>query len=204
MPIVLVSPHPDDETLGAGGLLAACRGAGIPVTVIAVTDGENAYQQNDGLGAVREQEQSRALDCLGVASDHIHRLRLTDSGLMEQKHLLVEALRPLVSFGSHVIAPWHGDFHPDHEACGAAAAAVVQEKGATLTSYLFWTWHRGTPATLTGQKLVRFPLTPELVALKLKALHCHQSQLAHAGEPPILPSYLLQPAMRPFEVFVMA
>ena len=43
VPTVVVAPHPDDETLAAGGLIAALTSRGIPVTVVAVTDGEHAY-----------------------------------------------------------------------------------------------------------------------------------------------------------------
>lgn len=49
-PIVIVSPHPDDETLGAGGFIASQRARGIDVSVVAVTDGENAYSNSPGLG----------------------------------------------------------------------------------------------------------------------------------------------------------
>ena len=47
-PTVVVSPHPDDETLGRDGLIARLRSKGIDVTVIAVTDGENAYEDGSG------------------------------------------------------------------------------------------------------------------------------------------------------------
>ncbi len=42
-PVLVVAPHRDDETLGAGGLIAAQRSRGIEVRVVAVTDGEMAY-----------------------------------------------------------------------------------------------------------------------------------------------------------------
>ena len=40
---VVVAPHPDDETLLSGGLIAHQARAGVPVIVLAVTDGEAAY-----------------------------------------------------------------------------------------------------------------------------------------------------------------
>ena len=42
-PVLVVAPHRDDETLGAGGLIAAQRSRGIEVRVVAVTNGEMAY-----------------------------------------------------------------------------------------------------------------------------------------------------------------
>src|SRR6266852_506851 len=41
--VVVVAPHPDDETLGVGGMLHDLSARGWRVTVVAVTDGEAAY-----------------------------------------------------------------------------------------------------------------------------------------------------------------
>jgi len=64
--VVVLAPHPDDETLGLGGLIATLSALRIRVTVVAVTDGENAYANVSGLGLVRRKEQLAALECLGV------------------------------------------------------------------------------------------------------------------------------------------
>ena len=141
-PTIVISPHPDDETLGSGGLIARLRSEGTEVTVIAVTDGENAYGDGPGLGEIREREQINALGKLGVDPQHVIRIRLPDSGLMDCESRLVEVLQSVVSPNAHIVAPWRLDFHPDHEACGRAAEAIAREKEAQLTSYFFWTWHR--------------------------------------------------------------
>src|SRR6201996_5368876 len=54
---IVVAPHPDDETLGAGGMIAAQCEAGVPVFIIAVSDGEAAYQNFPDLAALRRAEQ---------------------------------------------------------------------------------------------------------------------------------------------------
>ena len=41
--VVVVSPHPDDEIFGAGGLIAQMQSSGIPVEIIAVSDGEASH-----------------------------------------------------------------------------------------------------------------------------------------------------------------
>ena len=41
--LVVVSAHPDDETLAAGGLMATAAGRGIAVHVIIVTDGSASH-----------------------------------------------------------------------------------------------------------------------------------------------------------------
>ena len=205
-PTLLVAPHPDDETLGAGGLIAALRSQGIAVSVVAVTDGENAYPDSPDsapqLAIQREQEQTEALACLGVPAACIHRLQLTDSAVSTNEAHLTELLNQLITPHTHVLAPWPGDFHPDHEACGRAAQTAARAQGALLTFYFFWTWHRGTTQLLEDLPLVAFPLTQQAREARQKALLCHRSQLERPGGDPILPDYLLEPASRPFEVFL--
>jgi LmbE family N-acetylglucosaminyl deacetylase len=202
MPTVVISPHPDDETLGAGGLIAWLRSRGVPVTVVAVTDGERAYEGMPELAGIREREQTAALVRLGVDPAQVQRFRLPDSDITAHEEWLVECLRPLAAEGVHLITPWCGDFHPDHEACGRVAERVAGETGARLTSYFFWTWHRGTPDTVEDLPLVRFSLSEEERTAKHEALLCHRSQLCHASGEPILPEDLLEPAYRPYEVYL--
>lgn len=199
---VIISPHPDDETLGAGGLISYLTSLGVSVTVIAVTDGENAYADFSGLGPIREREQAAALETLGVANTHIQRLHIEDSNVAGNQAQLVEHLLSLVPAGATLVAPWGGDFHPDHEACGRAAQVVADQVGASLVSYFFWSWHRGELEIFDGLSAALFPLTPEQQSLKKTALLCHQSQLEHASGSPILPQNLLGPLERPFEVFL--
>lgn len=204
IPTLVLSPHPDDETLGAGGLIYQLTSARIPVSVIAVTDGELAYGETSGLAALREYEQLRALAHLGLTPPDIHRLRLPDSSVATVEAALVAALQPHLHPGMHLVAPWKRDFHPDHEACGRAAELLATRIPLQLTSYVFWTWHRGTPASFDGHAPVRLLLDEAALQAKQRALLCHQSQLSHPSGQPILPPNLLAPVARPFEVYLPA
>jgi len=75
--LVVVAPHPDDETLGVGGCMAAFAAAGGDVLVVSVTDGEAAPVSCTDLPAVRRRELSMAVDCL-APSARIERLGLPD------------------------------------------------------------------------------------------------------------------------------
>ena len=141
---------------------------------------------------------------LGLPPDSIHRLRLTDSGLHRCEDELTGRLMDLAQPGMHLIAPWSGDFHPDHEACARAAATVAQAKGLSHTSYFFWTWHRGEDSLLDSLPVRRFMPSGAALQAKAQALHCHRSQLEHERFEPILPARLLGPAYWPFEVFLPA
>jgi LmbE family N-acetylglucosaminyl deacetylase len=203
-PTTVIAPHPDDETLGAGGLIATLRARGVEVTLVAVTDGENAYPDAAGLAGIREREQTEALARLGVDSGHIRRLRLPDSNVSDHEPQLMDGLMSIVHPNSQIIAPWRHDFHPDHEACGRAAEMVATQKRASLASYFFWTWHRGVTETLAGLPLRYLPLGAAECRAKREAVLCHRSQLQRDNGDPILPENLLKPAWRTFEVFLPA
>ena len=207
-PILLIAPHPDDETLGAGGLIAAARARDIPVRVVAVTDGENAYPENtqdqvNALRALRIIEQTNALQRLAVDHKDIVRLALPDSAVETRQQELIERLSALVTKDTHIIAPWQSDFHPDHRTCGQAAKEVASQTGVRLTSYFFWTWHQGSPVEMRDLSLRSFRLSPALVEAKAEALLCHRSQLYRESGDPILPEHLLAPARRAFETFLV-
>jgi LmbE family N-acetylglucosaminyl deacetylase len=207
-PVLVIAPHPDDETLGAGGLIATLRRNDVRVVVVAATDGENAYEttlaERKALGETRESEQRDALAILGVPNTAIKRLRLTDSGLTAQEADLTDAVAQLAETDMTLLAPWSGDFHPDHEACARAASHVSAAKGLPLMSYFFWTWHRGAPEMLRGQQLRRFEPDSVALAAKAEALRRHRSQLERSSGDPILPDRLLAPARWPYEVFLSA
>ncbi len=202
-PTLVISPHPDDETLGAGGLIAWQALCGVPVTVAAVTDGEAAYPNFPGLAQIRRVEQQQAVEALG-AQVSIVRLGIPDSAVQSHEAELETRLRPLIAKDTLVIAPWKNDWHPDHEACARAAEKLCHEAGAELISYVFWTWHRRTPEIFDGVALRRFELSAELAAAKRAALACHVSQLQDRllNDEPILPRLLLAPALRTFETYV--
>jgi LmbE family N-acetylglucosaminyl deacetylase len=202
VPTLVLAPHPDDETLGAGGLIAKLRRAGVPVTIVAITDGENAYAGTPRLGDIRVLEQNEAVQRLGVPKHMIHRLHLPDRDVSDYEDQLVKLLLPLVTADVHLVAPWQHDFHPDHEAAGRAAARVAQSKNVPITYYVFWTWHRGIPAMLHGLPVAKLLLSEAELKSKLHALQAHVSQFEHGDGQPILSPELLVPAQRPFEVYI--
>jgi N-acetyl-1-D-myo-inositol-2-amino-2-deoxy-alpha-D-glucopyranoside deacetylase len=84
--LLLVNPHPDDESLGAGGLIAAVREAGGTAVVLTCTNGEHGFHDHstiedpEELIRVRIEEQSAAADVLGFTSEW---LGYRDSGMAD-------------------------------------------------------------------------------------------------------------------------
>lgn len=203
-PMVVVVPHPDDETLCVGGLICQQRLAGVEVSVIAVTDGDAAYDPNGDavLGAHRAREQNAALDLLGVAPAARRRLRLPDSRVQRFEDDLTAVLRD-VDPAATLVAPSHLDVHPDHEAVGRAARRAAVTRGSELITYFFWAWHLRGPDDLDDD-LVAFELTADTIDRKSAAISSHRSQTdTWGGHAPVLDAALLEPARWPNEYFVV-
>jgi LmbE family N-acetylglucosaminyl deacetylase len=97
--VIVFAPHPDDETIAAGGLLAQLARAGHPVRVVFFTNGDGYPEAVSALagpsptdrdyvayGTRREREAVAALGRLGVARDAIRFLGFPDGGLAELWH----------------------------------------------------------------------------------------------------------------------
>lgn len=198
--VVIVSPHPDDEVLAAGGTLTRLGAAGLDVAVVAVTDGEASHAgRAEELRQRRPQESAHALaalDLAGAVTQHLHH----PDGHVDEAHL-ADALRGLLGAEDLVLGPWSGDGHPDHEAVGRVTAGVCAEVGCELWAYPVWTWHWATPASveIPWAAAFRVDLTEAIVTMKANAISCFTSQLE--GPAPILPAGVLAHFTRSYEVF---
>lgn len=197
---VIVAPHPDDETLGCGGLVADLRRAGVRVMVVAVTDGERSHPCEPTLRARRRAEQERALACLGACSAVV-RLGFEDSNLGSHVERLGEELRRLLRSDDVVFAPWSHDGHSDHDACGDAAARTATGMGCRLLAYPVWAWQWASPIDLAGVDWRVRPLSGSAHAAKLAAIAEHRTQISDLVGDVIVDGEMLVRFRRDFEVF---
>jgi len=203
---VVVAAHPDDEVLGAGGLLALAR----RIELVAVTDGEASHPESTvytraGLAAVRRAETGAALRRLGLEGVPVHRLGHPDGGVDEEA--LGAYLTRLLVPGRWCLSTWRGDGHPDHEAVGRAAATACAATGARLVEYPIWLWHWARPgdARVPWDRARVVPLPDRVRAAKAAAVAEFASQIRPLGPDPadaaILPPAVLARFQRPMEVY---
>jgi LmbE family N-acetylglucosaminyl deacetylase len=204
-PPLVVAPHPDDEVLGVGGLLASLRAA----EVVAVTDGEashpgsTVYSRTE-LAGLRRDETAEALRRLGLAGTPVVHLGQPDGAIDEDA--VAAALAERLTPGRWCLTTWSGDGHPDHEAVGRAAAAACAATGARLLEYPIWTWHWARPDDdrVPWRRARRVDLPPAARRAKEAAIQAFPSQIADLGPEPgdaaILPPHVLERFRRPFEV----
>lgn len=199
--LIVVAPHPDDETIGVGGMIAEAGRRGMPVVVVSLTDGEAASPAN-GLADRRHAELLAALECLvpgGV--DDVVRCRLPDGGLAGRQAIVAEIIEAHTSPGDLVVAPLWCDGHPDHDAVGEAAMSLVSRRDIEVGFFPIWAWHWHDPETTviaTGGR--REDLSPVDVAAKAAALSCFHSQTSEVD--PVLPEHFLRRLVDPHEVIV--
>ena len=204
-PPLVVAPHPDDEVLGVGGLLAVLRDA----EVVAVTDGEASHPGSTvytrpQLAALRRDETAEALRRLDLRDAPVVHLGQPDGGIDEDA--VAAALAARLAPGRWCLATWRDDGHPDHEAVGRAAAAACAATGARLLEYPIWTWHWAEPGDdrVPWYRARRLDLPPAARQAKEAAIQAFPSQIADLGPAPadaaILPPHVLARFRRPFEV----
>lgn len=199
--LVVVAPHPDDETLGAGGLIAMAVLRSTPVVIVSVTDGELASDAAD-LAAIRRAELDAAVAVLSQNSGSVGvvRLHLPDGHLHERIDEITHHLAARLRHDDFVVAPLADDGHSDHEACAAATRSASIAVSAFCCSYPVWAWHCHEPETSSTRRGVRLDLSPEAARRKHAATLCFGSQTD--GPSPVVPPRMLVRLRRAYEVYV--
>ena len=185
--LVVLTPHPDDEILSCGGLLACHAARGGASLVVAVTDGEASHKGLPGWNADRLAERRRRESVSGLAllgrfgSDSLRvvRLGMKDGGVGPCAEQLLGSLRRLLASDDLVVSTWCFDGHPDHDAVGAAAIAGCAAVGCKLVQAPVWMWHWSCPddSRVPWSRLHRLSLPASVVNAKQSALSAHASQL---------------------------
>ncbi len=185
-PVAAVVAHPDDESFGLGGLLAALAAEGRAVHVLCLSHGEaSTLGFGERLAEVRRDELTAAAAQLGVAT--VTLLDLPDGHLETRPPDELEArvaawLAPdvvaLVAFEPNGVTG-----HGDHRAVTAAAERIADRRGLPVIE---WGVDPPTASYLAERYRTRFeaiPDGPDVVDLRVArdaqyaAVHCHRSQL---------------------------
>lgn len=206
---LVVAPHPDDESLGCGGLIALLCAARQRVSALLVSDGTQSHPRSlrfpaAARRALRDAEWQAALACLGVPAEQLQRLHLPDGAVPGPGDpRFADALARSRAVLAHcavrtLLLPWRRDPHPDHRATHALLrAALGAGSGIRVLEYPVWTRERGAPDDLPRADEVRcWQLDISMVlAAKRCAIACHRTQLGQVidDDPQ---GFTIAPAMR--------
>ncbi|GAB3603920.1 bifunctional PIG-L family deacetylase/class I SAM-dependent methyltransferase [Microbacterium aureliae] len=209
--LVVVAAHPDDETLGAAGLIHTVHRQGGRVTVVVATDGDRSHPDSpthtpERLAALRRAEVTAAVQRLAPGAALVF-AGLPDGGLDDVRQELAARVRAEVGLTAPkrtlVAAPWSGDGHRDHRVVAEVVAEVLAGLRAADASdrpaaradvshvgYPIWLWHWGTPDDVPWARARGIRLDPDARRAKREALATHASQTQPlsdaAGDEPIL------------------
>ncbi len=187
-PILVLAPHPDDECLGCGAVLAACAKRGVPAHVALLTNGALSHPGSlswspHRVAARRALEAQHAMQRLGLKPHALWQLRMRDGALLLNRRAMRDAAMQLTRLVRRLrvrtlFVAWRHDPHPDH----AAAALVADEVRARLPNVRvleFPVWGRLLPKDVTISdgpwKAIRFDATVWQIAKK-RALFAYRSQ----------------------------
>lgn len=142
--VLLVGAHPDDETIGAGRLVAGHPGQVVAVTVSA---GESCVV-SDRIDPVdimvrRLAEWRAAVHALGA--EPLETDRFADGRLEEDEDEIAGSLAGLMASADVVLTTWRHDPHPDHRAVGRACATAAARAGVRVVEYPVWAPYWMTP-----------------------------------------------------------
>jgi LmbE family N-acetylglucosaminyl deacetylase len=187
-PFVVVAPHPDDESLACGGLIADACGQGVRGKVVIVSDGAGSHPNSKAyppgrLRSLREEEARQAGAELGLRPDEMLFLGLPDRFVPregEQAERAIGAIADCVrEIGAEsLFVSWRHDPHCDHEASYRIARAVQRRVGKVrLFEYVVW-GHTLPPSTEVDPIRSGFRIRFDLEALETKrrAIAAHRSQ----------------------------
>ena len=187
-PFLVLSPHPDDETLGCGGLLAMAEAAGVRGHVLILTDGAASHPNSpsypaERLTALRRDEARRALGQLGLPEGRLGFLDLRDAatptGGPEFDAAVDAILRRAEEVGARTfLVTWGHDPHCDHETAYAMARAAAARSGVRLWAYPVWGLHLPPEAEVDEAPPRGWQLDiAALRAAKRRAIDCYASQM---------------------------
>lgn len=210
--LVVLAPHPDDEILTCGGLLAAMLERQDDVQLISVTDGEGSHPGSaqwptSRLRIARQRESECALASLGFDVPRLtwQRLGIADGQVAEHAESLIALLSEDLRSTDVLLTTWRHDGHCDHEAVGHCAAQAAANAGATLLEVPVWAWHWAEPndPRIPWDRARKLSLDDDQRMRKRRAINAHLSQLqpdSSTGAPPVLDPVTLERLLQPFEL----
>jgi N-acetylglucosamine malate deacetylase 1 len=173
--VLVLAPHPDDESFGCGGTVRLLTSSGGQVDVVYLTRGELGAENvesttlgdQERLAVQRSDEGRQACRVLGVSG--VQFLAGRDGHLRSQPELAAEILRILAD-GQYrsVFCPWPLESHRDHAATFDMLVAALGQYPHQIEVWLYEVWTPLEPNMV-------IPIDSAIEA-KVEAMRVHASQ----------------------------
>ncbi len=174
MNVLLIAPHPDDESIGCGGTVCLHRQRGDRVGCVFLTSGELGLKHlpREEAWTVREKEGVRAARILGLGETTF--LRQADWFLGDHVAAAAEVLAPLLEqqHPEIIYLPHPKEWHPDHQASLPIVRLALRTIGKAKVQ--LWGYEIWTPLSEYDHVEDISSVMPQ----KLKAIRAHRSQMS--------------------------
>lgn len=211
--MLVVAPHPDDETFGCAGLIAQKLKLGAEVSVVFLTNGENSLANvpQEEIKLYRQKSAKDAAKILGVST--IYFLGLKDGAIPRKNDesfvdavkkitQIIEEVTPLELYCTHAHESWS-----DHNAAAELTIVALQKLDKPISLYMYWVWVWFS-VPLKRMNVLNFSQTYHLsigdvMKTKKEAIDCYLNALHVSKEPYCgrLPKMFLKAFEWPYEVF---
>ena len=202
--LLVVMAHPDDESMGCGGIILRHTRAGVPVHLICATRGEAGWSgkpigaKREDLAEIRTRELEEAAAALAI--NGVDLWDYADGGVdkADPQEITQRIWEQITRLRPKAVVGWGPDGaygHPDHIAVGASTDVAVTSMSegdrpalyhVAIDQQLADFYKEAFRLSGEGQALplvvqdrfdVTFDLDSDEVMMKLRAIDCHRSQL---------------------------
>ena len=186
--ILIVAPHPDDEIIGCGGLIAHLVKENKAPHVVIMTGGEGSHHgccdtSSGDIVAARRRLTRNAAAIVGLPIENIHELNYPDGGISmnntetDRLKTLIDELQP-----DTILVPHWGEGWSDH----IQTAEIVKQiapHSAKRWMFCVWVWYYNVWRDLDWKNAAQLCMTPAEHRIKLDAMDAYIRPLAPCGKP---------------------
>ena len=212
---IVFAPHPDDETIGLGGIIQKIIENNKNVTVVFITNGEasEASVNKNEISKKRIELSNEVLRQLNVPLKNIIRLNISDGkipedGSIEFDKCVEEITKILIDIQPEMIFTTHiSDFWPfDHVNTSKIVLKSIKNSNLKLKLYYYWVWtwyHISIKSIIQNnyKALIKVDIS-EQHKKKLRLINLYFNSFSDENKPwsGNIPSLMLKPFNQPFEI----
>ena len=205
---LMLAPHPDDEIIGCGGLIARLVELGHTPTVIILSGGGKSHEgcctiDERALVSERRRLTLQAADIVGLPHEHIYFLDFKDGSISEDDMANMEKLRKTIDKVNPqmILVPHSGEGWSDHLATRRIGLSLADAE-SEIWEYCVWMWYYNVwKLDRHAARILRMSKSEH--RKKLAAMDAYTKALAPCGKPwsGVLPGVFLWANRRDKELF---
>lgn len=186
--IIIIAPHPDDESLGCGGLIARLCAENNPPHIAVLTGGGGSLRERSDISETEVVNARRKLTLdsanqLGLPKGNIHFFDFKDGDIGAHSESEMSRLRIMINDLSpdNILVPHNGEGWPDHLAARDIGIELAPEN-ASVWEYCVWMWYYNV-WRLDWKNAAVLRMSDTEHSAKLRAVDAYVKPLAPCGAP---------------------